>query len=159
MYKLVLSLGLVCLAGATFAEEAAKAEGAAAKKERPFYAVAAGDMKWVHPPDAPAGVQVSPLTGNPTKGASSSITKIAAGEKHPQHTHTANIKQVILSGTWIVGADEKSAKEYGPGSYVYTPGGWPHYSACKEGAECVFFQENSAPMDMKPAEGAPAAAK
>lgn len=149
MNKLVLAMGLICTAAA-LADEPAKAE----KKERPFYAVAAGEMKFVHPPDAPAGVQVAPLTGNPTKGASSSITKIAAGEKHPLHTHTANIKQVVISGTWIVGADEKSAKEYGPGSYVYTPGGWPHYSACKEGAECVFFQENSAPMDIKPAEGA-----
>jgi quercetin dioxygenase-like cupin family protein len=100
----------------------------------------------------------APLYGNPQKGMNAGITKIPAGEKHPLHTHSANIRLVVISGTWLQGADEASAKEYTAGAYIYVPGGFKHFSGCKDGAECVFFQENSGPFDMKPVEAAAAPA-
>src|ERR1041384_5148664 len=167
MNKFVFAMGLVCLAGAAFADEPAKAPGAApaAAKAKPYVAMTPADMKFQEmppPPGAPAGmtskVQVALLFGNPHKGASGGMVKMPGGEKHPLHSHTANIRMVVISGTWVAGADEASAKEYGPGSYLFYPAGWKHYSGCKDGAECMFFQDNSGPFDVKMEGGAPAPA-
>jgi quercetin dioxygenase-like cupin family protein len=170
MKNLILAMGLLCSAAA-FADEPAKpadaAKPAEAKpaKSKASVAESLTDMKWMEmgpPPGAPAGMtskaQVAPLWGNPRKGANAAMVKIQGGEKHALHSHTANIRMVMVSGTWITGADEASAKEYGPGSYLFYPAGWKHYSGCKDGAECVFYQDNSGPFDVKMDGAAPAAA-
>jgi len=146
-----LAAAVFCVAAGALADEPAKAEAKPAAKAKPFMAVAPSDLKWTAMSEV-GGVQTALLWGSPKQGASGSMVKIPAGQKHALHTHTANLRQVIISGTWIIGPDEASAKEYGSGSFVFTPGGWKHYSACKEGAECVFYQDGSGPFDIKPAE-------
>ncbi|HUJ26150.1 MAG TPA: cupin domain-containing protein [Myxococcales bacterium] len=160
MKNLVLIMGLVCAAAAS-ADEPGKADPA--KPQKHFAAATPAEMKFqeMKAPGAPStapGTQVAALWGNLQKGASGAEVKIPAGEKHPLHTHTANVRGVVISGTWIIGPDQASAKEYGPGSFFFTPGGWPHYSACKEGAECVLYQDTNAPFDIKMEGAAPAPA-
>ena len=57
---------------------------------------------------------------------------------------------VIISGVWYTGADEASAKDFGPGSVVLMPADWVHVSGCRPGSECVFYQEGEGRFDFKP---------
>jgi quercetin dioxygenase-like cupin family protein len=145
--KGMVALVLVAsVAGLAFAEEAkeAKAKG---KKEAVLWS--ADEIKWV---DAgpPEHVKGAALWGDMNKGAYGVMTKFAAGADHPMHTHSADLKSVVLSGTWWVQMEGGEKKKLGPGSYMMIPGHAKHASGCAEGAECVIFMEQMAKFDMKP---------
>lgn len=115
----------------------------------------ADDMKWVEIPES-GGAQISPVTGDPMKGAYSAFVKLPAGQDHPLHTHTNDVKAVIISGTFVVTPEGGTESKLGPGSYFMVPGGMRHTSRCDAGAPCVFFQEGTAKFDVKPVAAAPA---
>ena len=73
-----------------------------------------------------------------------------AGQVHPLHTHTSDVKSVVVSGTFMVGPEGGPEKKLGPGSYFFVPGRMKHTSTCAAGADCVLFQETSGKFDMKP---------
>ena len=62
----------------------------------------AADLTWtdLDPTGAP-GVKVAKLWGDHTKGAYGVFFKLPAGFAVPLHTHTHDIKVVIVSGTYI----------------------------------------------------------
>ncbi len=104
-------------------------------------------------PPMPEGMQppeVSNAWGDMTKGDHGAIVKLSPA-KHGLHTHTSDVKGVVISGTFAVGADEASAKKLSAGSYFMVPGGLKHYSACEGTAPCVLFQQSTGKFDMKPA--------
>jgi hypothetical protein len=107
------------------------------------------DMKWTGLPERP-GMQFALLSGNPSSGAYTQMRKVPAGTDNPLHTHTNEIKNVIVKGVWYTGPDSASAKDFGPGSIVIMPGNWVHVSGCRAGAECVFYQEGKGKFDFKP---------
>ena len=114
---------------------------------------AAGDMKWTDVPNA-SGVQQATLWGNPEKGAHGVLNKFQAGTEVPLHTHTADLRSVVLSGTVVIGIEGQSPKELGPGSYLFLPGGLKHTTACKTGEDCLLFTTQPGAFDVKPAEAA-----
>ena len=127
----------------------------AAKKE--IVLITPDELKWADvpaPPGAPTspagGAQVANVVGDAMKGAYSAFAKIPAGQMHPLHTHTADTKAVVVSGTFLVGPEGGPEKKLGPGSYFMVPGGMKHTSGCAAGAPCVLFQEGPAKFDMKP---------
>src|SRR5438105_2251521 len=122
-------LAILFLAGAAIADEAAK-PAAAPKKAKASMAIAGSEMKFADVPEA-KGVQMAPIKGDMMKGPAKAMAKFAAGTMHPLHTHTADFELVIISGNFTYGADDASAKEYGPGSYIFIPGGYKHVSGCK----------------------------
>lgn len=158
MQNLLIAMAAVLLSTAALADEAAKAPAAAAakpaKKPRPAKALSAAEMKFAAPPNGPPGIQVAPISGDPMKGAYEQMVKFPAGNKHPPHTHTNDVEAVVISGTWYYGPDDATAKDFGPGSFILVPGGVKHVSGCRDGAECVIFQEGHAKFDMIPADGA-----
>jgi quercetin dioxygenase-like cupin family protein len=170
MMKLCMTLGTILLATAALADEPAKpatdaasAPGARAKpgkKGKFTVVVSASELKWNAPPDA-HGVQIATIRGNMTKGAYRVMVKFPPGTSHPVHTHSGDVEVVVISGTFLYGADDASAKDLGPGSYAFIPGGTKHISGCKAGAECLVFQSGTEKFDMtpvgepKPAEAAP----
>ena len=118
----------------------------------------AGDLKWVDldPTRAP-GVKTVDFWGDHTKGAFGGLTKFPAGFQAPLHTHTQDLKIVIISGTFIHTPEGKPAVRLGPGSYLMQPGGnYRHSTACDQASECVFFLEAKGAFDLKPVEGAAA---
>jgi quercetin dioxygenase-like cupin family protein len=127
----------------------------AAKKE--LVTTAPEDLKWTEVPDT-GGVQVAPVSGDFTKGASTVFAKLPAGQAHPLHTHSHDVKSVVVSGTFMLGPEGGPEKKLGPGSYFVVPGKMKHTSGCAAGAPCVLFQENAGKFDMKPV-GEKAAAK
>lgn len=121
--------------------------------------VPADDMRWtdLDPAGAP-GVKVADLWGNHGKGAFGALFKLPAGFAVPLHTHTHDMKVVIVSGTYIQVPQGKPEFRLGPGSYFMQPGGnYRHTTSCDPSSECVFFVESKGPFDLKVVQPAPAA--
>jgi len=124
-----------------------------------FVVKPAADMKWVALPDAPPGPMLSVISGDPAKGPYTAIEKFPAGFSAPLHTHPANHKVVIISGTWIHGEPGKPDVRLEAGSYLFQPAGKPHTTACDAASECVFFIESSGKFSLKMVEEAKKPAK
>jgi anti-sigma factor ChrR (cupin superfamily) len=111
----------------------------------------ASDMKWTDLDPGAPGVKVADLWGNHAKGAFGALFKLPAGFAAPLHTHTYDMKVVIVSGTYIQAPEGKPGFRLGPGSYFLQPGGnYRHTTTCDKASECVFFVESKGPFDLKP---------
>jgi anti-sigma factor ChrR (cupin superfamily) len=111
----------------------------------------ASEVKWadLDPVGAP-GVKVADLWGNHASGAFGALLKLPAGFAVPLHTHTHDMKVVIVSGTYIQVPEGKPEFRLGPGSYFLQPGGnYRHTTSCDKASECVFFVESKGPFDLK----------
>ena len=112
----------------------------------------AAELRWtdLDPTGAP-GVKVADLWGDHQKGAFGALFKLPAGFAAPLHTHTHDMKLVIVSGTYIQGPEGKPKFRLGPGSYLMQPGGnYRHTTSCDQASECVFFVESSGAFDLQP---------
>ena len=96
-------------------------------------------------------MQFAILSGDPKTGPYTQMRKVAAGTDNGLHSHSNEIKNVIISGVWYTGPDAASARDFGPGSVVIMPGDWVHVSGCRTGTDCVFYQEGKGKFDFKPA--------
>jgi quercetin dioxygenase-like cupin family protein len=112
---------------------------------------AAENIKWEKMKGAPPGVMTAMLWGDQTKGAYGALTKFPPNHKNPLHTHSSDLKVIVLSGTFVGGPEGGPEKTYGPGSYMLVPGGWKHTSGAGAGG-CTLFQEQSGKFDMMPVE-------
>lgn len=111
----------------------------------------AGDLKWtdLDPTGAP-GVKIATLWGDHTKGAYGAFFKLPAGFAVPLHTHTHDIKVVIVSGTYVQGPEGRPEFRIGPGSYFMQPGGnYRHTTSCDKASDCVFYAESPGAFDLQ----------
>ena len=121
----------------------------------------ASDLKWadLDPTGAP-GVKIADLWGDHSKGAYRAFFKLPAGFAVPLHTHTYDIKVVIVSGTYVQGPEGKPEFRLGPGSYFMQPGGnYRHTTSCDTASDCVFFAESNGKFDLKLVDAGKAPAK
>jgi quercetin dioxygenase-like cupin family protein len=112
----------------------------------------AADLKWIEldPTGAP-GVKVAGLWGDHRAGAFGAIFRLPPGFSAPLHTHTHDMKLVIVSGTYIQGAEGRPEFRLGPGSYLMQPGGaYRHTTRCDQASECIFFVESGGAFDLQP---------
>lgn len=133
-----------------------RADAASAKS---FVVKPAEDMKWEALAGAPPGPMLSVISGDPTKGPYKAIEKFPAGFSVPVHTHPADHKVVVISGTWIHGEPGKPDVRLGPGSYLFQPAGMKHSTACDAASECMFLIESSGKFGVKVIEEKTAPAK
>ena len=101
--------------------------------------VPAGELKWQDVPNA-KGVQIAPVQGDPSKGASHFFLKFAPGFSAPVHHHSANHYVTVVSGTLVLTVDGKDHK-LPAGSYVAFTGKKPHATKCEAGADCVLAMD------------------
>jgi anti-sigma factor ChrR (cupin superfamily) len=137
-----------------------KAGPASQPAESRLVVMPAGDMKWadLDPTGAP-GVKIADLWGNHGSGAFGALLKLPAGFAAPLHTHTHDMKVVILSGTYIQSPDGKPEFRLGPGSYFMQPGGdYRHTTTCDKASDCVFLVESGGAFDLKPVDAGKAPA-
>ncbi len=112
----------------------------------------AADLKWtdLDPAGAP-GVKVANLWGSHEKGAFGAFFRLPAGFTAPLHTHTHDMKLVIVSGMYLQTPEGKPEFRLGPGSYLMQPGGnYRHITKCDQASECVFFVESAGAFDLQP---------
>ena len=108
------------------------------------------DLKWRELPER-KGTQFAVLSGDPKTRPYTQMRKVPAGTDNPPHSHSSEIKNVIISGILYIGANAASAKDFGPGSVLVLPADWVHVSGCRAGSDCVFYQEGKGKFDYKPA--------
>jgi quercetin dioxygenase-like cupin family protein len=158
------------LAAAVFAQEAkqeAKETKEMKTKSAPKAAAKAPvfkpaeDLKWedLDAKGAP-GVQIADVRGNHGKGAFAAFIKFPNGFNTPLHTHTADMKITVISGTFVQTPDGKSQVKLGPGSYFLQPGvTYKHVTGCEGDSGCEIFVESTGKFDLKPVEAGKAPAK
>lgn len=117
------------------------------KMKKETFLRAAEDLKWEQLKGGPPGVMSVMLWGDNTKGAYGGLTKFPAGFKAPLHYHTNDMKIVVIKGAYTY-----NGKKYGPGSYVFIPGGDKHVSGGVDDSETIFFIQQPGKFDLKPVE-------
>jgi len=113
----------------------------------------ADGLKWADLDPSVPGSKVVDLWGNHGGGAFGALFRLPAGFAAPLHTHTYDMKVVILSGTYVQAPEGKPEFRLGPGSYFMQPGGdYRHITRCDQASDCVFFVESQGTFDLKLAE-------
>ena len=142
---------LIALASPAVLLGQAQGKRSAKTAESRLVVMPAGDLKWVDLDTSGApGVKVADLWGNHTKGPFGAFFKLPAGFAAPLHTHTNDMKVVIVSGTYVQAPEGKPEFRLGAGSYFLQPGGnYRHTTSCDPAAECVFFVEGKGKFDLK----------
>jgi len=143
---------MFALAAAVLAQGSAepKAKSAPRSAASRLVVMPASDLKWtdLDPTGAP-GVKIADLWGDHVRGAFGAFFKLPAGFAAPLHTHTHDIKVVIVSGTYIQAPEGKPEFRIGPGSYFLQPGGnYRHTTSCDKASDCVFYAESNGKFDL-----------
>jgi hypothetical protein len=152
MIKVFVLLMVVSLC-AVFGDEKANKSATALEPSATPMMVSFTDLKWTELPER-KGMQFAVLSGDPKTGEYMQVRKVPAGTDNPLHSHSSELKNVIISGVWYTGPDAASAKDFGPGSIVMMPANWVHVSGCRSGSDCVFYQEGKGKFDFVPTAGA-----
>jgi quercetin dioxygenase-like cupin family protein len=97
------------------------------------------------------GVNQEVVWGDPTKGAHGTFTKFEPGFDGGTHTHTSEVRIVVLKGAYVY-KDEAGEKRVGPGDFLLVPGGHKHWSGGDKTEGALFYQEGSAKFDIVPAQ-------
>ena len=151
---ILVAMAVALFAQAALAEEA-KADAPKAKHAATpakLVTMAPDELKWVANP-ANADVSMAVVWGDPTKGAHGAFHKFKAGFNAGLHSHSADMKLVVVSGTMIAATEGGPEKKLPPGSYEYQPHGVKHVTKCDTGSECIIFVVASGKFDLTPAEG------
>src|ERR1700757_5526785 len=148
---------LIIVAGGCLLAPILAQEAAPQQERKVQLMVSFTDLKWVELPER-KGMQFAVLSGDSKTGPYTQIRKVPAGTDNPLHSHSSEIKNVIINGVWYTGPNLTSAKDFGPGSVIIMPADWVHVSGCRSGSECVFYQQGKGKFDFKPA-AAPAPGK
>lgn len=148
MKKIRLGILSVALAitGAVFFRTTAVAQEGKAGLNLPV-----GELKWEEAWKG-TGIYVAQAWGDRLKTAHGTFMKLPAGMVSDKHTHTNDVKGVVISGTvsHVVDGGMPEEKPLAPGSYWFTPGGVKHVTKCAPGADCVFLLVMDAPHDFLP---------
>jgi len=117
---------------------------AQSKKEPVFVESEKAEFKEVVP-----GVKKKILWGNHDKGPYGAFTKFDPGLINPLHTHTNEVRIVVLRGAYIYKPQNGNERRVGAGSYISIPAGAVHVSEGdpKEGA--LFYEESPGKFDLK----------
>jgi len=138
-----------------------EAKGASNADASRLVVMPAGELKWtdLDPAGAP-GVKFVALWGSPANAPFGALFKLPAGFAAPLHTHSHDMKVVIVSGTYIQAPEGKPEFRLGPGSYFMQPGGnYRHTTTCDKASECVFLVESPGTFDLKIVDAGKAPAK
>jgi quercetin dioxygenase-like cupin family protein len=135
------------LAAVLLASRAAAAEPGAGEQKAVALTPAALDWQ---PVPLVAGMMFARVWGE-AEGAQARFVKMPANARLPLHRHTATVRVVVVSGTYVYGVQGEAERRYESGSFIVTPGGTPHVAGCDEA--CVYFEEVDGRPDYLPVTG------
>jgi quercetin dioxygenase-like cupin family protein len=96
-----------------------------------------------------AGVTMATVWGDPDKGAHGTFTKFEPGFDAGMHTHTNDVRIVVIKGAYLY-KDDAGEKRVGPGDYLKVPGGHKHWSGGDKAEGALFYEEASGKFDSIP---------
>ena len=96
------------------------------------------------------GASAATLWGDMDKGPYGAFTKFVPGGNFPLHTHTSDLRIVVLKGAYVYKPEHGAEQRVAAGQYLFIPGGDRHVSGgdAKEGA--LFYQESTGKFDLNP---------
>jgi len=109
-------------------------------------------MKWSPNPDAPE-VKAAAAWGDLAKGPHGAFHRLPAGFATHLHTHSSDLRVVVVSGTLIEASENGPETKLPAGSYVYQPHTVKHTTKCEAGSECLLFVVANGKFDIVPAAG------
>jgi mannose-6-phosphate isomerase-like protein (cupin superfamily) len=96
------------------------------------------------------GASAALVWGDMDKGPYGAFTKFVPGANFALHTHSSDIRIVVLKGAYVYKPEKGAEVRVGAGQYIFIPGGDRHVSGgdAKEGA--VFYQTSAGKFDLNP---------
>jgi quercetin dioxygenase-like cupin family protein len=131
----IVGAALACSVGSAFAQ---------GKKETVYVDSAKTEFKEIVP-----GVKKKILWGDHDKGPYGAFTKFDAGVTNPLHTHSSDVRIVVLQGAYIYRPAKGSERRVGAGSYISVPAGDVHVSAGDPREGALFYEESPGKFDLK----------
>ncbi len=93
------------------------------------------------------GVSKCALWGDADRGPYGAYTRFAPGHMNRMHTHTHDIRIVVLEGAYIYTAGGQDIR-VGPKGYLFIPAGTLHVSRGDEKAGAFFYEESTGKFDV-----------
>jgi quercetin dioxygenase-like cupin family protein len=134
---------IICMAAAFFLTR-----GAGGDESKKATALTADALTWEALSAKGPDIKIATVSGDHTKGAWAGFIKFPAGSKSGIHTHSSDIKIVVVSGSFHYGPTPETEKSYGAGSYVLIPADLPHSNSQPEGA--LLYSEQPGKFDSNP---------
>ena len=117
---------------------------AQSKKESVFVESEKAEFKEVVP-----GVKKKILWGNHDAGPYGAFTKFDPGLTNPLHTHSNEVRIVVLRGTYIYKPQNGNERRVGASSYLSIPAGVVHVSGGDPKEGTLFYEESPGKFDLK----------
>jgi quercetin dioxygenase-like cupin family protein len=134
----LMLLGAMALAGS-----AAPARGAETPE---MVMVEPQSLKFAPVPGIPGCATAAPVRGDPSKGPSVLLIKLAGGCRVPWHWHSANEQLMIVSGAGTLEMKDGKSLKLRPGAYAFLPNHQVHQASCS--ANCMFFNSSDGVFDV-----------
>jgi quercetin dioxygenase-like cupin family protein len=119
-----------------------------AKSHKKPISIAAEELQWVPNPAKPEQISAAVVWGDMKKGAHGAFHKFKAGTIVENHSHSANLKAVVVAGTLVTGP-EGAPKKMGPGSFFTDPSNFNHVTTCEGTTDCIVYIDASGKFDLK----------
>jgi len=103
-------------------------------------------LKFAPIPGAPTCATAALESGDPAKGGSVIVAKVAAGCTFPWHWHTATEHVILVTGTGRMEMKDGKPATLHPGGYAMMPSHHVHQFTCVNA--CSFFLVQDAPFDI-----------
>lgn len=104
------------------------------------------NLKFAPVPGIPSCATAAPVRGDPSKGPSVLLIKLASGCRVPWHWHTANEQLMIVSGTGTLEMKDGKKLKLRAGTYALLPNHQVHQATCS--SNCVFFNSSDGVFDV-----------
>lgn len=108
---------------------------------------AAEGLQWKPAEGLPAGAEFAFLHQDEGGKSAEVLIRLPRNYELPSHWHTGGETLVVVEGRLIVASQGKEG-EYGPGSYVYHPGGLLHSTRTPRWKSCLFYARMDGPFDI-----------
>ncbi len=110
--------------------------------------IPAEELKWTPNPARPDDISTAVVWGDMKKGPHGAFHKFKAGTVVDNHSHSANLKAVVVAGTFVTGP-ESSPKTLGPGSFFTDAAKEQHITKCESTTDCILYVDASGKFDLK----------
>ena len=98
------------------------------------------------------GASQSAVRGDPATGAHGAFTKFVPNFEAGPHTHTNDLRIVVVKGAYVYKPEQGDAIRVTAGQYLLIPGGVRHSTGSDAKVETVFYQEADGKFDLNPVE-------